>query len=80
MRRFLLAGAFVLVGVIGAVAFLVGAKFAGPSHLSEFMVAIVALAVAVGSAFPIFGRGVPWLASRLEAHERRGSIQIDSVA
>ena len=30
------------------------------------MVAIIGVAVAVGSAFPVFGRGVPWVAARLE--------------
>jgi hypothetical protein len=66
MRTFVLVGAFVVVNVIGAVAFFVAAKIAGePSHLSDFMVAIVGVAAAVGSAFPIFGRAVPWAASRL---------------
>ena len=66
MRALVLAGAFVLVNAIGAVAFFLAAKLAGdPSHLSDFMVAIVGVAAAVGSALPIFGRGVPWAASRL---------------
>ena len=66
-------GAFVLVNIIGAVAFLAAGKLAlhldpsaDESHLSGFMVAITGVAVAVGSAFPIFSRGVPWMAARLE--------------
>ena len=77
MRTFLaclvLFGAFVLVGIIGALGFLAAGKLAlqldpsaSESHLSGFIVAIFGVAVAVGSAFPIFGRGVPWVAAHLE--------------
>jgi hypothetical protein len=66
-------GAFGLVNIIGAVAFLAAGALAlhldpsaNESHLSGFMIAITGVAVAVGSAFPIFGRGVPWVAARLE--------------
>ncbi len=68
-----MAGGFALVSIIGAAAFFAAGKLAlyfdpaaNDTHLSAFMVAIIGLAVAVGSAFPIFGRGVPWVASRLE--------------
>ncbi len=66
-------GAFVLVSIIGAVAFLAAGKLAlhldpsaNESHFSGFIVAIIGVAVAVGSAFPVFGRGVPWVAAHLE--------------
>ena len=65
-------GAFVLVSIIGAVAFLAAGKLAlyldpsaNESHFSGFIVVITGVAVAVGSAFPVFGRGVPWVAARL---------------
>jgi hypothetical protein len=71
--RLVVLGAFVLVNIVGAVAFLAAGKLAlhldpsaNESHLSGFMVAISGVAAAVGSAFPIFGRGVPWVAARLE--------------
>jgi len=77
MRRFVpglvALGAFGLVNLIGAVAFLAAGKLAlhldhaaNDSHLAGFMIAITAVAVAVGSAFPIFAGGVPWVAARLE--------------
>jgi hypothetical protein len=77
MRTFVpglvILGAFVLVNIIGAVAFLAAGKLAlfldpsaNESHLSGFIVAITGVAVAVASAFPIFGRGMPWVAARLE--------------
>jgi hypothetical protein len=74
MRTFVVVlGAFVLVNIVGAVAFLAAGKLAlhldpsaNESHLSAFIVAITGVAAAVGSAFPIFGRGVPWVAARLE--------------
>jgi hypothetical protein len=74
MRTFVVVlGAFVLVNIVGAAAFLAAGKLAlhldpsaNESHLSSFIVAITGVAVAVGSAFPIFGRGVPWVAARLE--------------
>jgi hypothetical protein len=66
-------GAFALVTIIGAVAFLALGKLAlhldsaaNESHLLGFMIAVTGVAVAVASAFPIFGRGVPWVAARLE--------------
>ena len=71
--KLVVLGAFALVNVIGAVAYLAAGKLAlhldpaaNESHLSSFMVAIVGVAAAVGSAFPIFGRGVAWAAGRLE--------------
>jgi hypothetical protein len=72
MRTLVAAGAFILVDIIGALAYLAAEKLAsrfdpsaGESHLWAFMIAIIAVAAAVGSAFPIFGRGVPWVAARL---------------
>jgi hypothetical protein len=66
-------GALVLVNIIGALAFLAAGKLAlhldpsaNESHFSGFIVAIIGVAVAVGSAFPILSRGVPWMAARLE--------------
>jgi hypothetical protein len=74
MRTFVVVlGAFVLVNIVGAAAFLAAGKLAlhldpsaNESHLSSFIVAITGVAVAVGSAFPIFGRGVPWVSAHLE--------------
>jgi hypothetical protein len=77
MRKFVpnlvVLGALVLVTIIGSVAFVAAGKLAvlldpsaKESHLSGFMIAITGVAVAVGSAFPIFGRGMPWLTARLE--------------
>jgi hypothetical protein len=70
--RLVVLGAFVLVTIAGAVAFLAAGGIArhfdpaaDESHLSAFMVAIIGVAVAVGSAFPIFARGVPWATARL---------------
>lgn len=73
MRTFAVVfGAFFLVNIVGVIAFLALGKLAllldpagKESHLSAFIVAVAALAVAVGSAFPIFGRGVPWAAAHL---------------
>ena len=66
-------GAFVLVNIVGAIAFVAVGKLAlhldpsaNDSHLSSFIVVITAVAAAVASAFPIFGRGVPWVVARLE--------------
>ena len=65
--------ALALVNIIGALAFLAAGKIAlvldpsaSESHLSGFMVAIIGVTVAVGSAFPVFMRGVPWLAAQLQ--------------
>jgi hypothetical protein len=72
MRAFLLVAAFVLVNIAGALAFFAAGKIAlyldpaaNESHLSAFMVAIIGVLAAVGAAFPIFGRGLPWAAARL---------------
>lgn len=66
-------GAFILVNIVGAIAFLAVGKLslhldpsANDSHLLRFIVAITGVAVAVASAFPIFGRGVPWVVAHLE--------------
>jgi hypothetical protein len=71
--RLILVGAFVLVALVGGVAFVAAgslARYLDPSanesHLSAFIVAVTAVALAVASAFPIFGRLVPWAAVRLE--------------
>ena len=77
MRRFVprlvVLGAFGLVALVGTVAFLAAGKLAAlfdpaakESHLLAFMIAIIGVAVAVGSAFPIFGRAMPWVMARLE--------------
>ena len=74
MRAYLISlGAVVLASILGAIAFLVVGKLAlyldpaaNESHLTKFIVAITGVAVAVGAAFPIFLRGVPWLATRIE--------------
>ena len=77
MRKFVpnlvVLGAFGLVTIVGTVAFVAAGKLAllldpsaNESHLSSFMIAIAGVAVAVASAFPIFGRGIPWLTALLE--------------
>jgi hypothetical protein len=73
MRTYVaILGAFVLVNIIGAIAFLAAGKLAlyldpaaNESHLSGFIVAVTGVAVAVASAFPIFGRLLPLIAERL---------------
>jgi hypothetical protein len=72
--RLILLGAFVLVNIVGVLAFFAAGSLArvldpsaSESHLSAFIVAIIGVAAAVASAFPIFGRGVPWTAARLQA-------------
>ena len=83
MRRFVAAlvvvGALALMYIIGAIAFLAAGRLAlhfdpsaNDSHLSSFIVAITGVAVAIASAFPIFGRAVPWVAARLERLRARG--------
>jgi hypothetical protein len=74
LPRLILLGALISVGLCGAIAFFVAAKLAGhldpashQSHLSTFIVATSSVAVAVASAFPIFGRAVPWVSARLQA-------------
>ena len=71
--RLVVLGAFGLVAIVGTVAFLAAGKLAvlldpaaNDSHLLGFMIAIIGVAVAVGSAFPIFGRAMPWVIARLE--------------
>ena len=73
LPRLILLGALVSVGLCGAIAFFVAAKLAAyldpashQSHLPSFIVATSSVAVAVASAFPIFGRAVPWVAARLK--------------
>ena len=83
LPRLILPGAVLSVGLIGAIALFAGAKLAAhldpashESHLPGFIVVISSLAVAVASAFPIFGRAVPWASARLEtaALEASGSF------
>jgi hypothetical protein len=73
MPRLVILGAFGLVAIVGAVAFLAAGKLAllfdpaaNESHLLAFMIAIIGVVVAVASAFPIFGRAMPWVMARLE--------------
>ena len=73
LPRLIFPGALVSVGLIGAIAFFAGAKLAAnldpasdQSYLSSFIVATSSVAVAVASAFPIFGRVVPWVSARLK--------------
>jgi hypothetical protein len=71
--RLVVLGSVILAAIIGTLAFLAARKLAllldpaaSESHLSSFMIAIIGVAVAVASAFPIFGRGMPWAMARLE--------------
>jgi hypothetical protein len=71
--RLVVLGAFGLVAIVGTVAFLAIGKLAvlldpaaNESHLLAFMIAIIGVVVAVASAFPIFGRAMPWVIARLE--------------
>lgn len=77
MRKFLpnlvVVGSVGLATIIGTVAFFAARKLvllldpaANDSHLLSFMIAIIGVAVAVASAFPIFSRGMPWAIARLE--------------
>ena len=77
MRKFVpnlvVLGSVGLAAIIGTVAFLAARKLAvlldpaaNESHLLSFMIAIIGVAVAVASAFPIFGRAMPWAIARLE--------------
>ena len=77
--RLVILGAVGLVAIVGTVAFVAAGKLAllldpsaNESHLSAFMIAITGVAVAVASAFPIFGRGVPWIAARYGDEPRSG--------
>jgi hypothetical protein len=83
LPRLILPGAVISVGLIAAIALFAGAKLAAhldpashESHLPGFMVVIGSLAVAVASAFPIFGRAVPWASARLrdDALDASGSF------
>jgi hypothetical protein len=74
LPRLIFFGALIAVGLCGAIAFFVATKLAAhgdpsshESHLSSFIVATSSIAVAVASAFPIFGRAVPWVSARLNA-------------
>ena len=73
MPNLVLLAALALVTIIGTLAFLTAGKLAvlfdpaaNESHLAAFMIAIIGVAVAVASAFPIFSRGMPWLHAHLE--------------
>ena len=77
MRKFVpnlvVLGSVGLASLIGTFAFLAARKLAvlldpaaSGSHLLSFMLAIIGVAVAVASAFPIFSRGMPWAIARLE--------------
>jgi hypothetical protein len=84
--RLILLGAFVLVNVVGAAAFFAAGSLArildpsaSESHLSAFIVAIIGVAAAVASAFPIFGRGVPWIAARYGEKPRSGLKPLSRV-
>jgi hypothetical protein len=74
LPRVIFFGALILVGLTGAITYFAAAKLAAhvdpashESHLSSFIVATSSVAVAVASAFPIFGRAVPWVSARLKA-------------
>jgi hypothetical protein len=71
--RLVVLGSCGLVAIVGTVAFVAAGKLAvlldpaaKESHLLAFMIAIFGVAVAVASAFPIFGRAMPWAIARLE--------------
>ncbi len=71
--RLVVLGAVGLVAIVGTVAFIAAGKLAvlldpaaNESHLLAFMIAIIGVLVAVASAFPIFGRAMPWVMARLE--------------
>jgi hypothetical protein len=73
MPNLVLLAAFAVVAIVGILAFLIAGKLAllfdpaaKESHLSAFMIAIIGVAVAVASAFPIVSRGMPWLTAHLE--------------
>ena len=73
MPNLIVLGALLLITLIGTFAFLTAGKLAvlldpagKDSHLAGFMIAIIGVAVAVASAFPIFGRAMPWVTARLE--------------
>jgi hypothetical protein len=73
MPNLVVLGSVGLAAIIGTVAFFAARKLAlvldpaaNDSHLLAFMIAIIGVAVAVASAFPIFSRGMPWAIARLE--------------
>ena len=73
MRILLLVAAVALANIVGVIAVLAAGKLAllldpaaNESHITSFIVAIIGVAAAVASAFPIFARGVPWAAPHLE--------------
>ena len=73
LPRLILPAAVLSVFLIGAIALFVAAKLAvhldpgsHESHLPSFIVVTSSLVVAVASAFPIFGRAVPWVSARLK--------------
>ena len=73
LPRLVLFGGFVLVALIGAVTFFAAGTLAlhvnpaaGESHFSGFIVAVSSVAVAVVSAFPIFGHAMPRWRARLD--------------
>lgn len=81
VSRLVLFGAFVLASLVGVVVFLAAGKLAlyldpaaKDSHLTNFIVAILGVAAAVASAFPLFARGVPWALARLERHRESSAI------
>ena len=83
LPRLVLFAGFFLVALIGAVTFLAAGKLAlhvnpaaGESHFSGFIVAVSSLAVAVASAFPVFGHAMPrWLARLNQVWPERESEQ-----
>ncbi len=71
--RLVVLAALGLAAIIGTLASLIAGKLAllldpaaNESHLAGFMIAIIGVAAAVASAFPIISRGMPWLTARLE--------------
>jgi hypothetical protein len=73
MPNLVVVGALAAAAIIGTLVFLIARKLAllfdpaaQESHLAGFMVAIIGVAAAVASAFPIVSRGMPWATARLE--------------
>jgi hypothetical protein len=73
MPNLVVLAALAMVAIVGTFAFLIAGKLAvlldpaaKESHLAGFMIAIIGVAVAVASAFPIVSRGMPWLTAYLE--------------
>jgi hypothetical protein len=66
-------GAVVVLAIIGTLASLTAGKLAvlldpaaKDSHLAAFMIAIIGVAAAVASAFPVFGHAMPLVMALLE--------------